>query len=104
MSSGLNSCPKCNTSFIGEPIPQEYIDKGYYGDSTHYRREIGIDGGYAGIYDGIVAWQCPDCKHEFSRGDSTWAKQLFQDYQDSKQGKEFNRSIWYIPGADDADT
>lgn len=33
---------------------------------------IGIDGGYMGIYDGIVAFRCPDCGHECPRNKSEW--------------------------------
>jgi hypothetical protein len=53
----INGC-----DLTGDPIPQEYIDKGYYGEGiTHYSRMIGIDGGRLGIYDGVIAWTCPDC-------------------------------------------
>ncbi|TAK59563.1 MAG: hypothetical protein EPO18_20295 [Methylobacter sp.] len=52
-------CPYCKASLIGDPIPQEYIDKGYYGEGvTHYRREIGIEDR---DLDRCVEYQCPDC-------------------------------------------
>jgi len=54
-------CPKCNTDFKGSPIPQESIDRGLYGNETHYSRVIG------GGYDGISEWQCPDCHHTWKR-------------------------------------
>lgn len=87
MSYIKDNCPKCNTSFIGDPIP-EYIVHHYSG--THWRREIGIDAGYMGLYDGIVAYLCPDCKHEFPIGDSALAMDLFRRYKDKiKNNKEF---------------
>lgn len=79
MASQHDNCPNCGVSFLGGPIPKESLE--FYGGATHWRREIGIDGGYMGIYDGIVAWQCPDCKHEFPRGDSSWALELFAKYK-----------------------
>ena len=39
-------------------IPQEYIDKGYYGDSTHFSRLMGIE---IPEYDGVLIWNCPEC-------------------------------------------
>lgn len=58
---GNDTCPNgCNLQ--GEPIQQEYIDKGYYRPgATHYSRMIGWDGGREGVYDGIICWACPDC-------------------------------------------
>jgi len=81
----MDNCPKCNVSFIGDPIPDN-IKKHYSG--THWRRDIGIDGGYIGIYDGIVAFKCPDCNHEFPRDNSGWAKSLFEKYQKVCNGEE----------------
>jgi protein-disulfide isomerase len=77
----MNNCPHCNINLIDKPIPQEYIDKGYYGNNTHYKREIGIDGSYLGIYDGIVAFQCPDCKKTWPRDNSKWAMDLYSKYR-----------------------
>lgn len=57
------------------------IAHNYYG--THWRREIGIDGGYMGIYDGIVAVRCPDCLEEFPRGSEPWALELFEKYKEA---------------------
>jgi len=72
-----DNCPKCNSNFIGDSIPDDIVE--YYA-GTHWRREIAIDGGYAGIYDGVVAYKCPDCNHEFPRGKDKWAKNLFEKY------------------------
>lgn len=80
-----DNCPKCNVSFQGEPIPKD-IAEHYSG--THWRREIGIDGGYIGIYDGVVAYMCPDCKHLFPRSNCNWGKSLFDKYM--KYRKENN--------------
>ena len=76
----MDACPKCKSSWVGEPIPEE-LREHYHG--THWRREIGIDGGFLGIYDGIVAWQCPDCHEEFPRGESSWAMDIFKKYKES---------------------
>lgn len=64
-------CPN-GCDLQGDPIPQEYIDKGYYAEgTTHYSRMIGVDGGWSGIYDGVIYWLCPDCGvrwHRFPEG------------------------------------
>lgn len=83
--SDLDNCPKCNASFQGDPIPDDI--KEHYGGDGFWRREIGIDGGYLGIYDGIVAYRCPDCKHEFPRGTSAWAQEVFDVYQQIVAGE-----------------
>ena len=57
-------CPN-GCDLQGEPIPQEYIDKGYYGNSTHYSRLMGYD--FPGIYDGVLIWACPDCELAWPR-------------------------------------
>ncbi len=62
--SDPTSCPSCRTSFTGEPIPQEYIDAGYYGDKTHYSSVIGQ---YDLYEDRITSWQCPLCLHQWKR-------------------------------------
>lgn len=74
----MDNCPKCNTSFIGDPIPEDIVEN-YVG--THWRREIGIDGGYMGIYDGLVAIRCPDCGEEFPVTDHPVHKELFKKYK-----------------------
>lgn len=75
----MDNCPKCNSSWIGEEIPEEY--RKYYGSATHYRRDILIDGGFLGIYDGGVAIRCPDCQEEFPRGNSQWSLEMFTQYK-----------------------
>ena len=73
----MNNCPKCNANWIGGLIPDD-IKEHYVG--THWKREIGIDGGVLGIYDGVVAIMCPDCKEVMPRNDSAWAKEMFDKY------------------------
>lgn len=73
-----DNCPKCCVNFNGDPIPED-IQHHYAG--KFWRREIGIDGGRIGIYDGIVAFCCPDCKEVFPRSDSTWALEMFDKYK-----------------------
>lgn len=61
-----DTCPK-GCDLRGQPIPQEYIDKGYYGENppTHYSRMVGVE--IRGVYDGVVGWYCPDCGHKWVR-------------------------------------
>lgn len=75
----MNNCPKCNTSWIGGEIPE---DIRHYYSVTHWRREIGIDGGRLGIYDGIVAIRCPDCGEEFPRSNAPLALEMFEKYKE----------------------
>jgi len=75
----MDNCPKCNASWIGGKIPD---DIAHHYDGTHWRREIGIDGGYMGIYDGIVAYRCPDCGEEFPRSNAPWALEIFEKYKE----------------------
>lgn len=77
----MDKCPKCNSSWQGEPIPEE--DRKYYREgTTHYSRMIGIDGGLMGIYDGLVAIRCPDCGEDFPRNNSTWALEMYNKYKE----------------------
>lgn len=81
----MNSCPNCKASFIGGVLP-EHMREGY-SPPYFWMRHIGIDGGRMGIYDGIVAYRCPDCHHEFPRNKSKWAKEMFLKYQNAMQEK-----------------
>jgi len=74
----MDNCPKCNASFIGDPIPEEMLEH-YSG--THWRKDIMIDGDEMGIYDGCVAMRCHECSHEFPRGDSKVALIMFDKYK-----------------------
>lgn len=74
-----DNCPKCNANLNGDPIPEDIVES-YSG--THWRREIGIDGGMMGIYDGLVALECPDCKHHFPVSSHPVHIDLFKKYQE----------------------
>ena len=80
-----DNCPKCGMNFIGDPIP-ENIAEHYAG--THWHKEIGIDGSYMGIYDGLVAYMCPDCKHYFPRANTAWAKDIFEQFLEKMKEEE----------------
>lgn len=59
-------CPHCGESFRGPEIPQEYIDKGYYGEGTqYYSTKLGIE--VKGAYDGVLIWKCEKCNHMWPR-------------------------------------
>jgi hypothetical protein len=79
----VEHCPHCDANLQGKEIPKE--SQHMYG-ATHFSRMIGIDGGRMGIYDGVVAWLCPDCDETYPRGDSTWAKEMYDKYKNI--GKE----------------
>lgn len=72
-------CPNCNANLEGDLIFDTFLGK--YGDETkalevaamygatktegRWGREIGI---YDIDEDAVIAWQCPDCKHQWGRG------------------------------------
>jgi len=70
-----NNCPHCGVSLLGEPIPVECrcgetcseacVKHPYPKTATHFHREIGIE--VSRIYDGVLYWMCPDCKHKWHR-------------------------------------
>ena len=74
----MDNCPKCNTNWVGDEIPEDIVSSCA---GTHWKREIGIDGGFLGIYDGIVAVQCPDCKETMPRNNSSWALEMYNYYK-----------------------
>ena len=57
-------CPKCNADLRGEPIP---ANQRRYFSGTHFWRVVGLE---LPGYDGVSAWECPDCKHQWSRFDT----------------------------------
>lgn len=73
----MSNCPHCGANWQGEPIPDD-IAHHYAG--THWGREIGIDGGRLGIYDGVVAYLCPDCGETSPRNNSAWAAEMYEEY------------------------
>lgn len=72
------NCPHCGVSWIGGLIPE---DIRHHYSTDRWERQIGIDGGYMAVYDGIVAHRCPDCGEESPVNDSAWARDLFEKYQ-----------------------
>jgi len=78
----MNNCPKCNTNWIGDPIPE---DIAHHYSGTHWKREIGIDGSYMCIYDGLVAIKCPDCGEEFPVSNHPVYLELFEEYKEYKE-------------------
>jgi len=75
-------CPLCGADLKGAPIPQEYIDKGYYGEKTHYSRSIMVE--IRGVYDGGLYFVCPDCGgkyHRWPEGD--WRHDKAKEYVDA---------------------
>ena len=80
-----DNCPNCGVSFIGGPIPEDIVEN-YSG--THWRREIGIDGGYIGVYDGTVAYMCPDCKHQFPVSKHPVHVEMFNKYREVVNSNE----------------
>jgi len=70
-----DTCPHCQANLQGDEIPDE--SRHYYGTATHFGRVIGWDGGRPGIYDGVIAWACPDCNgwwHRFPEHDPIRAR------------------------------
>lgn len=51
-----DSCPKCGSSIIGEPIPEE--SRHHFGKATHFSRWIGIQDFRN---DRLSVIECPDC-------------------------------------------
>ena len=51
----MNKCPKCKSSWQGEPIPDR--------PGEFYGRQIGIE--VSELYDGLCAIRCPDCHSTF---------------------------------------
>jgi|GEM_PF-3104491 hypothetical protein len=74
----MSNCPVCKVSWIGEEIPLDIRE--HYSPPYHWYRQIGIDGGLLGIYDGVVAYQCPDCKAYVPVSESSSAKNLFSEF------------------------
>ena len=53
------TCPYCGTSLIDKPIPEK--DRKYFGNATHFQRQIGIE---RREDDYISSVRCPDCGME----------------------------------------
>lgn len=74
----MDNCPKCNANWVGGEIPEDIRE--HYSPPYVWKREIGIDGGFAGIYDGVVAYMCPDCKEYVPRAQTPWALEMFDKF------------------------
>jgi predicted RNA-binding Zn-ribbon protein involved in translation (DUF1610 family) len=78
-----DNCPHCGTNLIGQAISKE--SQVYYGNATHYRREIGVE--IRGVYDGVLFWECPECGHAWHRFPETdYRHAKAQEYMDSRRG------------------
>jgi hypothetical protein len=56
------ACPSCRSDLRGNEIA--LANRSAFGGQTHFSRVIGI---YSHADDATVAWQCPDCGHEWPR-------------------------------------
>lgn len=84
-------CPQCGSDGQGEPIPQESIDKGYYGKGvTHFSRFIGVEYGYGhpDHYDGVSEWNCPDCGCRWGR----FSGQILKDGKFESRNARFSQA------------
>jgi hypothetical protein len=57
------NCPLCKKSWLGTRIPTK--NRKAFGGAKYFKLELGI---YDLEMDGTVAFQCPHCKKEISRG------------------------------------
>lgn len=49
-----------------------------YGSDAHYSRMIGIE--VQSVYDGVIAWHCPDCGTIWPREGFEWAFESVSAY------------------------
>lgn len=60
--SEVGNCPKCAADFDGGTVPEEHREQ--YSPPYRWSRRISI---YDRALDRTVAFQCPDCGHQWSR-------------------------------------
>lgn len=63
-----DTCPKCEGTLLGNPIPE--ADRHYYAaGATHFRLVIGVEYEYGEPehYDGVSEWRCPHCGYREGR-------------------------------------
>ena len=56
----MDNCPHCGVSLLGDPIPARFAHM-YAG--KYWKRELGFED--PAIYDGVLYYECPDCKGRF---------------------------------------
>lgn len=57
------ACPDCGKSWKGAVIPKE--SREFYGTATHFGLLLGVE--VEDVYDGVLLWRCPFCKHTWHR-------------------------------------
>lgn len=82
MLDDLGACPACGVSWddgsifdklrtqdwcagMSDDELRAHIAQFYDSDTKHFSRLIGIE--LQGLYDGVIMWQCPDCKSRWDR-------------------------------------
>lgn len=70
------TCPKCEKSMQGDPIPEKY-QQHYAEGTTHYSNLIGVEYPYGDPqrYDGVSEWRCPFCGYREGR----WTRKELQE-------------------------
>ena len=63
MTATPYACPRCGADLTGPEIPEDRRE--HFGGSTHFSRVVGQE--FPGRYDGVLFWQCPDCRRPFHR-------------------------------------
>jgi len=81
----MDNCPACGVSWIGGEIPK---DIAHHYSGTHWKREIGIDGGYIGVYDGLVAVKCVDCGEYFPVSQHPFHQEVFKKFLEHQKRAE----------------
>lgn len=59
----FKKCPHCDSDITKDSI-------------------VHIDGGFIGVYDGVVAIRCLSCNNYFPREDNDWAENLFERFME----------------------
>lgn len=63
VSESDQTCPVCHADWRGKKIQEKHRE--YYGNHTHFSRLLAHE--ISDVYDGVLYWQCPDCKNNFPR-------------------------------------
>ena len=70
-------CPHCGANWDGREEA-----------NVVYGRQTGIDGSRFGVYDGLVAWKCPDCDQYSPVNESPLSLELFYEFLDVMQDED----------------